>query len=81
MAEPFELLSAHHQNKPHIAFAIARQWFAVKHVSAIANLASSAAELAVVGVAGPLGKVMLVTGAGSSDFAGPACSPTSVLWS
>lgn len=76
-----ELLSADHQNKPDVGSAIARQWFTVDHVDAIADLASSSVGLAVVGVAAPLGKVVLATGVGSSDFAGRACTPTSVLWS
>ena len=76
-----ELLSADHQNKPDVGSAIARQWFANERVDAIADLASSAVGFAVVAVAAPLNKVVLVTGAGSTDFVGKACSATSVLWS
>jgi branched-chain amino acid transport system substrate-binding protein len=36
--------------------------------------------LAVVQIARPLNKIVLVTGPGSSDFTGKACAPTSIQW-
>jgi branched-chain amino acid transport system substrate-binding protein len=66
--KPIEIVSADHQNKPDIGAAIARQWFNVEHVDVITDLASSAVGFAVVEVAKPLNKILLVTGPGSSDF-------------
>jgi branched-chain amino acid transport system substrate-binding protein len=63
-----EIVSADHQNKPDIGAAIARQWFNVEHVDVITDLASSAVGFAVVEVAKPLNKIVLVSGPGSSDF-------------
>jgi branched-chain amino acid transport system substrate-binding protein len=75
-----EIIAADHQNKPDIGATIARQWFSVEHVDVIADLANSAVGFAVVEVARPLNKIVLVSGAGSSDFTGKACAPTSIQW-
>jgi branched-chain amino acid transport system substrate-binding protein len=75
-----EVISADHQNKPDLGVVIARRWFDVEHVDVIADLSNSAVGLAVVEVAKPLNKIVLVTGPGSSDFTGKACAPTSIQW-
>ena len=59
-----EVISADHQNKPDLGAAIARQWFDVEHVDVIADLSSSAVGFAVVEVARPHNKIILVTGPG-----------------
>ena len=78
--KPIEIISADHQNKPDIGAAIARHWFDVEHVDVIADLTNSAVGFAVVEVARPLNKIVLVSGPGSSDFTGKACAPTSIQW-
>ena len=75
-----EVISADHQNKPDLGVAIARRWFDVEHVDVIAELSHSAVGLAVVEVARPLNKIVLVTGPGASNFTGKACAPTSIQW-
>src|SRR5207249_4690118 len=75
-----EIISADHQNKPDIGAAIARQWFDVEHVDTVADLSNSAVGFAVVAVAKPLNKIVLISGPGSSDFTGKACAPTSIHW-
>ena len=75
-----EIISADHQNKPDIGAGIARQWFDVEHVDVIADLTNSAVGFAVVEVAKPRNKIVLVSGPGSSDFTGKACAPTSIQW-
>jgi branched-chain amino acid transport system substrate-binding protein len=74
-----EILAADHQNKPDIGSAIVRQWFDVEHVDAVADIANSAVGFAIVEIARPRNKVVLI-GAGSSDFTGKACAPTSIQW-
>jgi branched-chain amino acid transport system substrate-binding protein len=78
--KPIEIISADHQNKPDIGAAIARRWFDVEHIDAIADLTNSAVGFAVVEIARPLNKIVLVSGPGSSDFTGKACAPTSIQW-
>lgn len=75
-----EVISADHQNKPDLGVAIARQWFDVEHVDVVADLSNSAVGLAVVEIARPLNKIVLVTGPGASNFTGKACAPTSIQW-
>jgi branched-chain amino acid transport system substrate-binding protein len=74
-----EIMTADHQNKPDIGSTIVRQWFNVEHVDAVADIANSAVGFAIVEVARPRNKVVLI-GAGSSDFTGKACAPTSIRW-
>jgi branched-chain amino acid transport system substrate-binding protein len=75
-----EVLSADHQNKPDIATAIARKWFDADGVDMIVDLTTSSVALAVQEVARAKNKVILVSGAASSDLTGKACAPTSVHW-
>jgi branched-chain amino acid transport system substrate-binding protein len=75
-----EVVSADHLNKPDIGAAIARQWFDVERVDVIADMSNSTVGLAVVEVAKPLNKIILVSGPGSPDFTGKACAPTSIQW-
>ena len=74
-----EILMADHQNKPDIGSAIVRRWFDVEQVNAVADIANSAVGFAVVEIARARNKVVLI-GAGSSDFTGKACAPTSIQW-
>lgn len=74
-----EILTADHQNKPDIGASIVRQWFDVEHVDVVADIANSAVGFAIVEIARPRNKIVLI-GAGSSDFTGKACAPTSIHW-
>ena len=75
-----EVVSADHQNKPDIGASIARQWFDRDGVDMITDLTTSSVALAVQEVAREKNKVILITGAASSDLTGKACAPTSVHW-
>ena len=75
-----EVVSADHQNKPDIATAIARKWFDEDGVDMIVDLTTSSVALAVQEVARAKNKVILISGAASSDLTGKACAPTSVHW-
>jgi branched-chain amino acid transport system substrate-binding protein len=73
-----EVIQGDHQNKPDIAASLARQWFDRDGVDAVVDVVGSAAALAVSGVAREKDKVCIVTGAGTADLTGPACSPNTV---
>jgi branched-chain amino acid transport system substrate-binding protein len=75
-----EIISADHQNKPDIAANTARQWFDTESVDVIVDLVTSSVALAVINVAKEKNKVALVSGAGSSDISGKACTPNSIHW-
>ena len=75
-----EIVSADHQNKPDVGSQIARQWYDVDKVDAIADVPTSSVALAVAEVTRQKGKAFLITGAATSDLSGKACSPNHVHW-
>jgi branched-chain amino acid transport system substrate-binding protein len=80
LGKKIEVISADHQNKPDLASSIARQWFDDQGVQMINDLTTSSVALAVQEVARAENKVILISGAASSDLTGKACAPTSVHW-
>jgi branched-chain amino acid transport system substrate-binding protein len=80
LGKKIEIVSADHQNKPDVGSSIARQWFESQGVSMITDLTTSSVALAVQEVARADNKVILISGAASSDLTGKACAPTSVHW-
>jgi branched-chain amino acid transport system substrate-binding protein len=75
-----EVIAADHQNKPDIGSAIARRWLDEDGVDLIADLPNSAVAFAVSEVVRQKNKVMIGSGAGSSDLTGAKCSPNTVHW-
>src|ERR1700726_2525233 len=75
-----EILSGDHQNKPDIGLGIARQWFDVDKVDAIADVPTSSVALAVNELIRDKNKVFLAVGPATSDLTGKACSPNTVHW-
>src|SRR5262249_29394637 len=69
-----------HQNKPDVASAIARRWFDVDGVSAVAELTNSAVALAVQQIAKEKGKITLFTGPATTRLTNEDCSPTGFHW-
>ena len=80
LGKPIEIISADMQNKPDVASSIARRWFDVEGVDAITDIPHTSVALAVQSVAREKKKVLLITGAASSDLTGKACSPYTVHW-
>ncbi|MEO8487279.1 MAG: ABC transporter substrate-binding protein [Betaproteobacteria bacterium] len=75
-----EIVSADHQNKADVGAAIARQWYDTDKVDVIVDVPQSAVALAVNQVTKEKGKVLLDSGAASSDLTGKACSPNTIHW-
>ena len=80
LGKPIELISADHQNKPDIGTALARRWFDDQKVDAIVDVPTSSIALAVQNLAMERGKMLLISGAGSSEITNSACSPTGFQW-
>ena len=80
LGRKIEVVSAGHQNKPDVGVAIARRWLDVDGVSAILDVAVSSVAFAVQELARGRGKIVVYSGAGSSDLTGKACSANSVAW-
>jgi branched-chain amino acid transport system substrate-binding protein len=77
---PVQIVSADFHFNPDTAVSIARQWFDVDGVDAIADLPSTPAALAVQEIARQKKKVILVTGASSDDMTGRTCNPYTIHW-
>ena len=75
-----EVLVADHQNKPDVGAGITRQWFDQAGVDAVVDVPTSSVALAVNTVCREKNKVMLNSGAATTDLTGSACSPNTVHW-
>ena len=75
-----EVIVADHQNKPDIGAGIARRWFDQDGVDVIVDVPTSSVALAVNNVCREKNKVMLNSGAASTDLTGAQCSPNTVHW-
>jgi branched-chain amino acid transport system substrate-binding protein len=75
-----EVVMADHQNKPDVASALARRWFDVEGVDAIADLTNSAVAIAVNTIGKEAGKVTLMTGPATTRLTNEDCSPTGFHW-
>jgi branched-chain amino acid transport system substrate-binding protein len=75
-----EVIHADHQNKSDLGVQIARQWYDADKVDMIADVPNSAIALAVQGLARERGRVLLISGSGTADLTGKACSPTGIHW-
>jgi branched-chain amino acid transport system substrate-binding protein len=75
-----EIVSADHQNKPDVGSTIARTWYDVDKVDAIADVPTSSVGLAVNQITREKGKTLLNSGTASSDLTGKACSPNTIHW-
>ena len=80
LGKPVEIITADHQNKADLGSAIARRWFDVDGVSAIAELTNSAVALAVQQIAKEQGKITLATGPATTRLTNEDCSPTGFHW-
>jgi branched-chain amino acid transport system substrate-binding protein len=80
LGKTVELVSADHQNKADIASSKARTWFEVEKVDGIFDLTNSSAALATQELGKAKGKMVIVSGAGSTAIAGKNCSPTGIHW-
>src|SRR5580693_7918072 len=78
--KPVEIVGADHQNKPDTGSSIARDWYDNQHVDAIVDVPTSSIALAVQKITQDKNKVFLMSGPGSSDLTGVACSPNGIMW-
>jgi branched-chain amino acid transport system substrate-binding protein len=74
------VIFADHQNKPDVGASLARQWIDQERVDALVDLPTSSVALGVQQIAKEKNRVTLISGGGTSDLTGRACSPTGVHW-
>ena len=77
---PIEIIVADHQNKADIAANTAREWLDAQNVDVVADVPNSAAALAVQGITKEKKRIFLMSGPGSTDLTGKACSPYGFQW-
>jgi branched-chain amino acid transport system substrate-binding protein len=80
LGQPVEIVFADHQNKTDIGANIARTWFDTGGVDMIVDVPNSAVALAVNAIAKERNKVLIGSGAGTSELTGSQCSPNTVHW-
>jgi len=80
LGKPVEIVTADHQQKADVAAAIARKWIDEDKVDVITSVANSAVALAVREVTREKNRILINTGAATSDFTGKFCSPTGFGW-
>jgi branched-chain amino acid transport system substrate-binding protein len=80
LGRKIEIIGADHQNKPDVGSNIARQWYDEEKVDAIVDVPTSSVALAVQEITRQKDKVFLISGGGSSDLTGIACSPNGIHW-
>ena len=81
LGKPITIVTADHQNKPDIAAALSRKWFETEGVDAVTDVAGSAVALATQEIARSRNKILLISGAATTELTGKACSATSSQWS
>lgn len=81
LGKPIVVVTADHQNKTDIATALSRKWFDSEGVDAITDVAGSAVALATQEVARTRNKILLISGAATTELTGKACSVTTTQWS
>ena len=77
LKRPIEVISGDHMNKADAGANIAREWIDRDGVDVVIDVPNSAVALAVRNVVQQKNRVLLVSGASSSDLTGKSCSPNS----
>jgi branched-chain amino acid transport system substrate-binding protein len=80
LGQKIQVIGADHQNKADIGANIARDWYDNGGVDVIADVPNSAVALAVQQITRDKNKIFLISGGGTSDLTGKACSPNSIHW-
>lgn len=79
LGRKLEVVSADPHNKPDNAITIMRRWFD-EGVEVVTDVPTSGVALASTTIANEKKKLVLVTGAGSSEITGKLCSPYVAHW-
>ena len=81
LGKPIVVITADHQNKADIASTLSRKWFETEGVDSITDVAGSAVALATQEVARSRNKILLISGAATTELTGKSCSATTTQWS
>lgn len=79
LGRPLQIVTGDAHNKPDNAVSIVRRWFD-EGVEMVTEIPTSGIALAVMPIATERHRIIMITGAGSSDITGKACSPYVAHW-
>ena len=77
LGRPLEVLVADDQNNSNVGVGIIRRWLDVDNVSALVEGSISSITLAATRLVNDKDRVLLISGSGSEELTGKACTPTS----
>lgn len=80
LGKPISVVFADTQNKPDIASTIATRWIENEQVDAIVDVPFSSVALGIQNIAKARNRIVLISGAGSSDLTGKNCKDISFTW-
>ena len=78
--KPIEIISADLLNKPDVAAGIARRWFDVEQVDAIADVPLTSVAFAIQNIGRDRKKVILINAAAADAITKKECSPYTIHW-
>jgi branched-chain amino acid transport system substrate-binding protein len=80
LGKPIQVIFADHQNKPDIASTIATRWIQNEQVDALVDVPFSSVALGIQNIAKANNRMILISGAGSTDLTGKNCKDISFTW-
>lgn len=75
-----EVVQADHQNRSHAGSAVVRQWIDRDGIDVVVDVPGYSVALAVQSLVREKNKVLLNSGASTSELTGKSCSPNTVHW-
>ncbi|WP_353212481.1 ABC transporter substrate-binding protein, partial [Rhodovarius sp.] len=75
-----EVVQADHQNRSHAGSAVVRQWIDRDGIDVVVDVPGYSVALAVQNLVREKNKVLLNSGASTSELTGKSCSPNTVHW-
>jgi branched-chain amino acid transport system substrate-binding protein len=80
LGKPIEVVGGDHQNKPDVGGALARRWIDTDRVDMVIDMPNSSVALAVQQVGRERNRIIINTGAASTELTGRQCSPVGFHW-
>lgn len=80
LGKPIEVIVGDHQHRTDLGASMARQWYDVENVDTIVGVPNSSIALAVQGLAEKSKRLVLISGAGTTQLTNEQCSPYGFHW-
>ncbi|HLT98552.1 MAG TPA: ABC transporter substrate-binding protein [Burkholderiaceae bacterium] len=80
LGHPVEVIVGDHQHRTDLGASMARQWYDVENVDVIVDVPNSSIALAVQRLAKDAGRLVLISGAGTTQLTNEQCSPYGFHW-